>query len=374
MHWRSFYDRPLFDEIARYVRTGGASFKRKGLGGLWNAGKYLIERESRPPVVGASPVSTQIEPTKICNMKCVMCSNPFMPAEKKGHMPLDRFVELLDQMPYLSYLLLQGLGEIFCHPRIMDFFQEVCRRSIYYGFSTNGLLLDAEKASELLKMRLGWINFSIDTHEPARYAEIRGVNVLDKVLSNVYEFVRLSKAAPYPPRVEVRAVYLPENIDDMPRMLELVHELGIRNLTAKEATSRSIVPGCKSRAAFYGAEQQRVHAMKRKLSETARRLGMRLTWQSFSDFDPLTCYLPWASCYITYDGYVTPCSNLEDPDAFNFGNVFTKRFEEIWNSPEYREFRIHFLDVRKNRACIHHQECWNALRRGSARRSSSGSD
>ena len=32
-------------------------------------------------------------------------------------------------------------------------------------------------------------------------------------------------------------------------------------------------------------------------------------------------------------------NNLLDPDVINFGNIFEKPFNEIWNSPSYQEFR-----------------------------------
>ncbi|HEB41896.1 MAG TPA: hypothetical protein ENI08_02670 [Candidatus Dependentiae bacterium] len=45
------------------------------------------------------------------------------------------------------------------------------------------------------------------------------------------------------------------------------------------------------------------------------------------------------SCFITVDGYVTPCCVRPDPMVFNFGNIFQKSFREIWNSNKYKKFR-----------------------------------
>jgi radical SAM protein with 4Fe4S-binding SPASM domain len=361
MQWRSFYDRPLADELARYLRTAESAFRRKGVRGLLNAGRYLLERETKPEVITAQPSSAQIEPTKACNLKCVMCSNPFLSPEQKGHMPFEKFRELLDQLPYLSFLLLQGLGEILCHPRIMDFFREVRRRNIYYGFSTNGLLLDEEKARELVDIGVGWVNFSIDTHDPKRYEEIRGRDVLGKVLEHVRGFVRASEKVGHNPRIEIRSVYMRENLEDLPRMIELAYDVGVENLTAKEATSRRVVPDSGTRSEFYEQEQNRIAAIETEVKEKARSLGINLVWQSFSEFDPESCYLPWASAYVTYDGFVTPCSNLENPEDFNFGNAFEIPFLEIWNSPDYVSFRKNFFDIKKNRACVHHKECWEGF-------------
>jgi MoaA/NifB/PqqE/SkfB family radical SAM enzyme len=302
MRWRSFFDRPVPDEVKRYLRTAQSSFKRQGLKGLINAGRYLLERERRPDVVKSRPAGAQIEPTKVCNLRCVMCSNPYMPSEKKGHMPLERFIHTLDQMPFLSYLVLQGLGEIFCHPRIMDFFREARKRRIYFGFSTNGLLLDDRAARELLDIGVGWVNFSVDTHDAARYAQIRGRDVFDRVRENIGHFARLAHGKRSGPRIELRAVYMRENMEDLPNLIRFAHDLGVYNLTAKEATSRKIVSDSASRASFYKEERERIAAVGHEVRELAQRLGINLVWQTFQEFDPRRCYLPWASCYITFDG------------------------------------------------------------------------
>ena len=185
--------------------------------------------------------------------------------------------------------------------------------------------------------------------------------MLEKVLENIAAFVRMRRKRRTGPRIEIRSVYMPENIEDLPRMLDLAHDLGIENLTAKEATGRRVIPDSESRSRFYNKERDRISLIEKEVKDKARTLGINLVWQTFSEFDPRSCYLPWASCYITYDGYVTPCSNLENPDDFNFGNVFETPFPEIWNSPDYVSFRKNFLDIKKNKACVHHKECWDGF-------------
>ncbi len=40
-----------------------------------------------------------------------------------------------------------------------------------------------------------------------------------------------------------------------------------------------------------------------------------------------TYHWPFTSCFLTCDGYVTPCCIRQDPSVFNFGNIFKMPFE-----------------------------------------------
>lgn len=51
------------------------------------------------------------------------------------------------------------------------------------------------------------------------------------------------------------------------------------------------------------------------------------------------CAWPWGGTYISSDGYVVPCCLIADPHVYNFGNVFTQEFSQIWNNKKYRRFR-----------------------------------
>jgi radical SAM protein with 4Fe4S-binding SPASM domain len=51
------------------------------------------------------------------------------------------------------------------------------------------------------------------------------------------------------------------------------------------------------------------------------------------------CQQLFSSCYITVDGYVTPCSANPDPRIINFGNLLRQNFNEIWNNSQYIQLR-----------------------------------
>jgi radical SAM protein with 4Fe4S-binding SPASM domain len=64
-----------------------------------------------------------------------------------------------------------------------------------------------------------------------------------------------------------------------------------------------------------------------------------------------TCLWPFTSCYISFDGYVTPCCVRQDPAVINFGNIFKMPFKTIWNSRKYKIFRNTMINNLPNVVC-----------------------
>jgi radical SAM protein with 4Fe4S-binding SPASM domain len=50
------------------------------------------------------------------------------------------------------------------------------------------------------------------------------------------------------------------------------------------------------------------------------------------------CWKMWNSCVITWDGIVVPCCFDKDADH-RLGNLRNQSFPNIWNSPDYDNFR-----------------------------------
>ncbi len=52
----------------------------------------------------------QLEPTKLCDMKCPMCTNPYLTNTEKGNMSYDNFVKVMKQFPFLRSIKIQDVG------------------------------------------------------------------------------------------------------------------------------------------------------------------------------------------------------------------------------------------------------------------------
>jgi pyruvate-formate lyase-activating enzyme len=136
-----------------------------------------------------------------CNLKCVMC--PYHSSLLKPTHTTDFFTgkkamswEMMEKLAKECgeegiTILIGSVEEPLLHPKIIDFVR-LCRQQgvLRVHITTNGQLLDENRAIALLKAGLTSIDISIDAAEPDTYLKIRGAN-LNQVESNVINFLRL---------------------------------------------------------------------------------------------------------------------------------------------------------------------------------------
>lgn len=77
-------------------------------------------------------------------------------------MCLSLFERLLDDLPGLERVTLQGLGEPLLAPDLVAMVSSASARGIVVGFNTNATLLTRAKAAQLIDAGLGWLHVSID--------------------------------------------------------------------------------------------------------------------------------------------------------------------------------------------------------------------
>src|SRR5438876_8228966 len=89
------------------------------------------------------PTDLQLEVTSACNLRCAMCLVRYRPPVNKlaGALPLELYRRLLDEVPGLRRLTLQGLGEPLLSPYLLDMIRLAKARGIEVGFNSNATLL-----------------------------------------------------------------------------------------------------------------------------------------------------------------------------------------------------------------------------------------
>ena len=55
------------------------------------------------------------------------------------------------------------------------------------------------------------------------------------------------------------------------------------------------------------------------------------------------CFKPFSFIHFNYRGEVGPCNQLQDPVMHVIGDLHRQTFPEVWNGPDYREFRQDLL-------------------------------
>ncbi len=319
-----------------------------------------------------------IEITSACNLDCQMCVRRTW-NEPIGHMPLDTFENLMEQvaeLPTPPIIHLSGYGEPMFHPDFLEMVRLAKATGAQVEITTNGLLLDRETAAALIDLDLNRLMVSIDSVTPEEYADIRVHSDFDRVIKNMHNLRRLKlqgKGRHSNPQVGIAFVAMKRNVADLPRLSLLAIGIG-----AQEIQVSNLVP--------HVPEMEKEILYKRSLRSAAYRSSrwvpdMNLpkldlngsTHESLSEVFDSTVSLSWLDhklnarndycrfaqegyAVIRWDGEVSPCLPLmhnhpvyihgrrKNVEHYSLGNINELSLGEIWQSPEYSEFRTKLRD------------------------------
>ncbi|MGA2464912.1 MAG: radical SAM protein [Thermodesulfobacteriota bacterium] len=168
-----------------------------------------------------------IQPTTCCNLHCRTCirnvwDNP------EAHMDMNTFqrmLESLDELPDLTRVVFSGFGEPLTHPNILEMIQAVRRRDLAVTLGSNGLLLVAEMARELIRLGVDRLVVSIDGVKQETYANIRGV-MLSQILNNIRALNEAkSQLGSLTPALGIEFVLLKTNVSEIAELTRLASRL-----------------------------------------------------------------------------------------------------------------------------------------------------
>jgi radical SAM protein with 4Fe4S-binding SPASM domain len=316
------------------------------------------------------PRELQVEVTGACNLRCRMCLVRYAPTvgRREGALSYERFLELVDSLPGLRKLTLQGLGEPLLSPHLVDMVRHAAGRGIEVGFNSNGTLLSRDKAEELIDAKLGWLHVSLDGATAATYEDVRhGTDLrphpgqFERVVRNLRGLVEARRAAGSErPRIELVFVAMRRNVHELPALVRLAGDIGVDSLWVQNlshtfadtdpAGDYAAIRRYAEEEALFGDAEESMLAAFDGARRTASDLGLELRLPRLDARVPQraagepACDWPWRSAYVTHRGQVQPCCMVMGSDRALMGRLDERPFEEIWSGDEYREFRRALLD------------------------------
>jgi radical SAM protein with 4Fe4S-binding SPASM domain len=308
-------------------------------------------------LVPALPRSVQVEVTGACNLRCRMCLVRYRPPLGRitGSLPFATFRRLVDELPAVEEITLQGLGEPLLAPDLFRMIAYATARGIRVGFNTNGTLLTRPTAERLIGLGVDWLHVSVDGGAAPTYAIIRDGATLDVVARNVRGLVAAMQAAgATKPELSIVCVAMRRNVHELPMLVEHTAAWGVPRLWVQSLShSFSDASGDPAYAAIgafaaaeaLSAEDAAVAATFAETRARADRCGIALRLpvlverpQRRSPGAP-GCDWPWRSAYVRHDGKVQPCCMLMGEDRAIQGDIATSDFATIWGNDAYRGFR-----------------------------------
>lgn len=294
-----------------------------------------------------------IEPTTGCNLHCRTCIRNVWEdtVEPMNQSTFRQLLESLDQLPDLTRVVFTGFGEPLTHPHILEMIQAVRKRNLAVTLASNGLLLDAEMARELVRLGVDRMVVSMDGVKPETYASVRG-GMLYQVLNNLRVLNEVkSQLGSLTPALGIEFVVLRSNVAELAEMAGLASRLNVARVLVSnvlpytEEMRNEILYGYEPRPPFRAGGWP----IKADAWVMWGTLELpRLHWGA----ERRCRFVQDRAIVVGQDGGVSPCYALSHNytyfavdgrkkwvNRYVLGSVNELPLSEIWMSEEYVRFR-----------------------------------
>ncbi|MBF0489179.1 MAG: SPASM domain-containing protein [Candidatus Omnitrophica bacterium] len=287
--------------------------------GTYAIHRYRYDIYPAQKILDAYPPYLQIEPTSVCNYRCVFCyqtdvsfttkANGFM-----GTMSLDLYKEIIDQSyGNIEFFSLASRGEPLLCKEIEEMLAYCQGKFLGFKINTNASMLNERLCHTILSGGVNTIVFSADAAKEPLYSQLRVKGNLQKVLDNI----------------------------------RLFQDIRRKHYSSSRIISR--VSGVK-----FGPEQD--------MDSMIQLWGEMVDQVSFVKYNPweniyeakindvqMPCSDLWRRMFIWFDGSVNPC-DTDFKSTLTVGQMGKQNISDLWQSQNYQQLRKSHLD--KNRSSV----------------------
>lgn len=265
------------------------------------------------------PISVEMTLTNTCNLRCVYCSDNDLRSRqgKDAELSMGTIKALFDDLAAggTKGITLEGGGEPTLYAGFSEVVSYAKKKGLALGLITNGTVtLD----QELLK-EFEWIRVSLDASTAEEYAELKGVDCFERVISNIAHYAKHCQT------VGVGYVVTNKNISQIEPLVMRVRESGASYIQCRpvvDCEDLSVIDLDLSFLKFY--QNSAFGVIIDGMKENAD-----------SGNSDLPCVTNSITSIISGDGSVYLCGRLNIYDWVKpIGNINDKNFREIWLGEE----------------------------------------
>ncbi|MBI2082668.1 MAG: radical SAM protein [Deltaproteobacteria bacterium] len=157
--------------------------------------RYKFKNYPRERKLNSFPIVLAVEPTSICNLRCVMCfqADETFTRDKKqmGLMDFNLYQRIIDEAAeaHCASVVLASRGEPLLHPRFTEMVAYTKKKGILdIKINTNATKLTAERARKLLEIEPNVLIFSVDSSHKEEFEAIRIGADFNQIVSNIRQF------------------------------------------------------------------------------------------------------------------------------------------------------------------------------------------
>jgi radical SAM protein with 4Fe4S-binding SPASM domain len=281
----------------------------------------------------STPVHVTIEPTNLCNSRCLMClpyrRDSSLPHPTEGYLSWDTLERLRPVLRRSRQVLFGGFGEPLLHPEYARMAAWLRQRVPYVYMFTNGTLLTPDLAAELVAAGIDMVSFSVGGASEAVQRRVRGVG-LEPVVEGVAALQRARESAGSTvPRMRFNVVAMNSVLPELRGIVDLAKSHGVERIDMPQLWVES--PGLVAESPFMSAEADTLLATAR-----AYAVDQGIDLQVY-DYPPAPagCTGPWRSLTLSFDGVVYSCQF----ERYKMGALKDDQVLRIWRSRAFSELR-----------------------------------
>jgi radical SAM protein with 4Fe4S-binding SPASM domain len=303
-------------------------------------------------IIKNAPISVNIEPTTVCNLKCITCDRTYKSDINLGMMSFNVFKEVVSQFSYLlgsnyiqTGLFLTGLGEPFLNKDIFRMIKYAKQKGQpYVHLISNGTVLDETKNQEIINCELDHISFSIDGSTKETFESIRVGAKYESVISSIKNLT--GKRCGKKPFIDLNITLEDKNQKEWMSFIDLAFDVRADRVSVRLVSQK-----------LAHNNIARMHVILNDIKKAEQYAKSKKIEFRYTDDYKDTCVYPWIWPYVTWNGFVTPCCYISDPRQFNFGNILEKSFMDIWNGDKYCQFRKDLVSTNPPSICKDCPKC-----------------
>ncbi len=285
-------------------------------------GRYLVHRYRyevfpQQKIVDDYPPYLQIEPTSMCNFRCVFCfetdptftnkANGFM-----GRMSLDLFKGIVDQAQgNVEFISLASRGEPLLYPGIVQMLEYTRGKFLNLKMNTNASMLDEAKCHAILTGGVRTLVFSADAATEPLYSQLRVNGKLSTVMANIERFQRIRQT----------------QYADTPMITRVS---GVKISDDQEINEMEQV---------WGGLVDQVAFVKYNPWENVYNEAVNDVTAPCSDL--------WRRMFTWWDGKVNPC-DVDYKSTLSVGRFPERTLSDLWTSTAYNALRTAHLEASRS--------------------------
>jgi radical SAM protein with 4Fe4S-binding SPASM domain len=299
-----------------------------------------------------SPLYVKIKVNYGCNLKCEMCKH--WRETREPPISMERIKDVISELAALGCKKIHfSGGEPMLRPQLPDLIAHATGLGLRVTLTTNGTLIDKEKAKALIAAGLRGVNVSIDSPIRKIHEKVRGMEgsfkLATKAVTLFRKYARKGKLT-----VRINTVVSRENYLSLTTLPELAHELGADSINLipvddhcgeylsmrkKDIAlfNEEIAPYIEKRAQELGVDIADEDAFPFGKGQSEVRQG-RAGRYAFGYYSKYPCFAPWTHSLIDFNGLVYVCCMTREQIPA-LGDIRNQSFKEIWEGAAYQAAR-----------------------------------